>query len=106
MTEAQITAHVMQRWRTLGLPNTLVASVPNMGARGQHGLTPGIPDLICIGPAFVGFLELKTEKGRVSEAQELFKTLCVVNGIPHSITYGLDQAVTILEHWKMIRRAA
>lgn len=106
VTEAQITKHVMERWNKMGLPNTIVASIPNMGARGQYGLTRGLPDLLCIGPGFVGFLELKTEKGRVSKDQRAFKSLCVANGIPHSITYGLEQAVTVLEHWKMIRRAA
>lgn len=104
MSEAQITRHVMQRWRTLGLPNTKVASIPNMGARGQYGLTPGLPDLVCIGPAFTGFLELKTESGKLSKAQEDFKLLCIRNAIPHAVAYGLDQAVDVLEHWKMIRR--
>lgn len=106
MTEAQITRHIMARWRSLGLPNTLVASIPNAGARGQYGLTRGLPDLLCIAPGFVGFLELKTAKGKVSKHQAAFKTLCVANGIPHSISYGLDEAVAVLEHWKIVRKAA
>lgn len=106
MTEAQITSHVMARWRSLGLPDTLVASIPNQRAAGQHGLTRGLPDLLCIGPNFVGFLELKRAGGKVSAQQKDFKLLCVANGIPHSIAYGLEQAVAVLEHWKMIRPEA
>lgn len=106
MTEAQITKHVIDRWRIMGMPNTMVASIPNMGARGQYGLTSGLPDLLCIAPGFVGFVELKAAKGRPSATQQAFKSLCVRNGVPHSITYGLDQAIAILEHWKLLRREA
>lgn len=106
MTEAQITKHVMARWRNMGLPDTLLASIPNMGAKGQYGLTRGLPDLLCIAPGFVGFLELKTEKGKVSKHQEQFKLLAIRNGIPCAITYGLEQAVDVLETWKIIRPEA
>lgn len=106
MTEAQITKHVMARWRSMGLPDTLVASIPNMGAKGQYGLTRGLPDLLCIGPNFVGFLELKREGGKVSKHQEQFKMLAIRNGIPCAIAYGLEQAVAVMEAWKMIRPEA
>jgi hypothetical protein len=106
MTEAQITRHVIERWRTLGLPRTLVASIPNMGARGQYGLTPGLPDLVCVAPKFVGFIELKTEKGRTSKHQEAFQVLCEANDIPCAVTYGLDQAIATMERWNLIRRTS
>ncbi len=103
MTEAQITKAVMDHWRSFGLPRTLVASIPNMGARGQYGLTKGLPDLIIITPDGVGFIELKTVKGKPTKEQMAFKTLCVANGIRHSITYGRDQPIEMLEHWGAVK---
>ena len=104
MTEAQITKAVMDHWRTCGLEKTLVASIPNMGARGQYGLTKGLPDLLVITPGGVGFIELKTEKGRPTKEQQAFKVLCISNEIRHSITYGREQPIKILEHWGAVRK--
>ena len=104
--EKQIQAAVIDRWRVLGVPGSLVCAVPNAGALGQPGLTAGIFDLICIGPLFVGFLELKRESGRLSAHQEAFRLLLLRNGIPHAVAYGLDEAIIALEFWGIIRRAA
>lgn len=103
MTEAQITAAVMAHWRACGLPKTLVASIPNQRAFGQPGLTKGLADLLVIAPGFVGFIELKTAKGKLSQAQKDFQYLCIVNGIPHSVCYGRDEPIEILRHWKIVK---
>lgn len=106
MTEAEITRAVMQHWKALGQPNTLVASIPNMGARGQYGLTKGLPDLLVMGPSLpVGFIELKTEKGTIKEAQLAFKDHCEALNIPHAITRGRDQPIRLLEQWGIVRKA-
>ena len=103
MTEAQITAAVIAHWRSRGLPKTLVASIPNQRAFGQPGLTKGLADLLVIAPSFVGFIELKTAKGKLSQAQKDFQYLCIVNGIPHSVCYGRDEPIEILKHWKIVK---
>ena len=106
MTEAQITRAVMAHWRTLGQPNTLVASIPNMGARGQYGLTAGLPDLMVIGPWLpVGFIELKTDTGRVRDAQQAFADHCKRLNIPHAITRGRDEPIEILKSWGIVKAA-
>jgi hypothetical protein len=105
--EADIHSAVMTHWRALGLPGTLVATIPNMGAFGQHGLTKGLPDLLVMAPGLpVGFIELKTDKGAISEAQIHFKDRCESLSIPHAITRGRDEPIRLLEQWGVVRRAA
>lgn len=107
MREAEIHKAVMAHWRSLGLPKTLVATIPNMGAMGQHGLTAGLPDLMVLAPDLpVGFIELKADKGKLSEAQKAFKERCVVLGIPMAVTYGRDEPVRVLEEWRVVRTSA
>lgn len=107
MRESHITKGVMDHWRTLGLPRTLVASIPNMGARGQYGLTKGLPDLMVLGDFMgVGFIELKAEKGRMSPSQVEFQSLCRELGIEHRVTWGRDDPIAVLEEWGIVRRQA
>jgi len=104
MTESDIHRAVIAHWRALGLPNTLVATIPNMGAMGQHGLTKGLPDLLVIAPGLpVGFIELKADKGRLSPAQTDFKRMCISAGIPMAVTYGRDEPVQVLQAWKVVK---
>lgn len=76
------------------------------------GLKPGIADLIFWrGDSIICFLELKAEKGRLSESQMAFKGDCDANGTPYRVAHSLDEALTILDdlgacrtNWR--RRAA
>lgn len=106
MTEAQITRAVVAHWRACGLPGTMVAAIPNMGARGQYGLTKGLPDLLVLSPELpVGFLELKTDKGRSRPEQEDFAAMCNSLDIHHAITRGRDEPIRVLEAWGVVRAA-
>lgn len=104
MTEAEITKAVVAHWRSRGVAGSLVASIPNMGARGQYGLTKGLPDLLVIVPGYpVAFLELKTENGKLSEHQRAFGDICTGAGVLNAVAYGLDQALAVLEAWGALR---
>ena len=104
MSEAAIHKAVVAHWRALGVPGSLVATIPNMGAMGQHGLTKGLPDLMVMAPGLpVGFIELKAEKGRLSEAQLDFKMSCEGIGVPYALTFGRDEPIAILEKWQVVR---
>ena len=104
MNEKQITRAVIEHWRSAGKPQTLVASIPNAGAMGQYGLTPGLPDLLVIGPDIrTAFIELKTNKGKVSDAQRAFGELCMGNGILYAITYGRDEPIELLRAWRIVK---
>ena len=104
MNEAAITKAVLDHWRKCGLPNTLVASIPNMGSRGQYGLTKGLPDLLVLKPnGFVGFLELKTEKGRLGPNQKWFAELCAVTEQNYACTFGREDPIAKLREWGVVK---
>ncbi len=106
MKEFQIHKAVVAHWKALGIPGTLVATIPNMFAHGQAGLTKGLPDLILIAPKLHGYLELKTEIGKLTGPQEEFQALCIARGIPFYVTYGRDEPIRLLEELGIVRRAA
>jgi hypothetical protein len=109
MSEKDILAAVLAHWRALGQPNTLVSTIPNAGAFGQLGLTKGLPDLLVLGPSIpgrVGFIELKTAKGKPSEAQIDFQARCQSLGLSYAMTFGRDEPIYTLECWGVVRRAA
>lgn len=108
--ETAIQAATLEHWLKLGLPNTLVAAIPNAFAHGQPGLTPGLPDLMVLGPHLpggVGFIELKRDgHSKPSAGQIAFARLCAALGITIELAYGRDEPIAILEQWGIVRRAA
>jgi hypothetical protein len=102
---------VMEHWGWLRRPDTLLAAIPNAGALGQPGLTPGLADLVALGPdlpggAHVGFIELKRhDRSVISDSQVSFAELCHSLRVPHSFAFGRDDAVRVLEAWGLTRRA-
>ena len=107
--ERENQAAVIDHWRTLGRPLTLVAAIPNANAHGQPGLTPGLADLLVMGPDIPGrfpiaFMELKrSHRDRRSEAQENFATLCAALGIICTTAHGRDEPIEYLERWNVVR---
>jgi hypothetical protein len=108
--EAEIQSAVLETWQLIGLPDTLVAAIPNQNSHGQPGLTPGLPDLMILKPSLampVGFIELKrNRKSVVSEAQWDFAKLCARLCIPHAFAFGRDEPISILERWGVVRKAS
>ncbi|WP_091946809.1 VRR-NUC domain-containing protein [Methylorubrum salsuginis] len=104
MRESAIQAAVVQHWRLFGQPHTLVAAIPNEAAKGQPGLTKGLPDLLVIGGRVrIAFLELKTPNGSLSFEQKLFRNLCAFVGIECVAAYGRDEPIAVLEGWGILR---
>lgn len=103
LKESRIHKLVVDHWRKLGKPGTLVATIPNQNAFGQHGLTKGLPDLIVIGPGVHAYVELKTETGKLTQPQREFQALCASHGIRHAVTYGRDEPIKLLEQWGIVR---
>jgi hypothetical protein len=67
------------------------------------GVVPGVPDLIIIRGGAVFGLELKADKGRLSEAQRLVHARMQTAGAIVAVAYGLDAAVRQLEMWGLLR---
>lgn len=106
-SEKDIHTAVIDHWRSCGVPGSLVATIPNMRAAGQAGLHKGLPDLIIIAPRLpIGFVELKKIGGKLSPAQDAFRSLCIDRGVPYALTYGRDQPIVVLEEWGAVRKRA
>jgi hypothetical protein len=107
--EGLIQAAVIDHWKALGVPGSLVAAVPNANAHGQPGLTRGLPDLVVITPRLgplTGFIELKADDGVPSDDQRAMCRLMTDRGIPYAMTWGRDEPIRVLEDWGAVRRAA
>ena len=106
-SEKAIHAAVIAHWRAFGVPGSLVATIPNMGAFGQSGLFKGLPDLMVVSPGLpdghVGFIELKKSGGLVSEQQADFAALCHLRGILWEVTFGRDEPIHVLEKWGAVK---
>jgi hypothetical protein len=107
ISEKAIQAAVVDHWRAMGVPDSLVAAIPNARAFGQPGLHKGLFDLLVIAPGFgVGFIELKTELGELSSAQKEFKQVLLRAGVNYAVCIGRDAPIQVLEQWRIVRRAA
>ena len=108
LPEKAIHAAVMAHWRAFKVPGSLVATIPNEFAKGQAGLTPGLPDLMVIAPGLpegvTGYIELKADNGLVRESQADFAALCHLRGIPWEVTFGRDEPIAVLEKWGAVKR--
>ena len=108
--EVEIQAACLEHWLALGLPNTLVAAIPNAFAHGQPGLTRGLPDLLVLGPRVpsgVGFIELKRDAASPISAEQLaFGDLCFKLYIAHAICVGRDEPIRQLERWGVVKAQA
>ena len=108
--EKDIQAAVVQHWALLGRPLTLVAAIPNANAHGQPGLTPGLADLLVMGPDVpnhIAFMELKRRRRDTpTEEQLAFATLCAKLGLNCPCVHGRDEPIEQLEQWNVVRQQA
>lgn len=103
--EAVIQRAIIARLKLSGIvchhsPNAARRSV-NAGRRIKaDGMITGWPDLIVVGPeGLVAFLEVKTPRGKLSEAQrEIGMALCRM-GHTWQVVRSQDEAVTWLQAW-------
>lgn len=64
------------------------------------GLKPGWADNVLIGPDGRHYwLEIKGKKGKLSEAQVIFRAEMVKRGVPHAVVHSVDAALVILKEW-------
>lgn len=111
--EAALQASIVQYVRTVA-PHILIFHVPNGEWRDKRtaaklkwmGLVPGIPDLCLIRPASlgVGFWEVKTERGKFTEAQKEIAKWCNTSAVPYWSVRSIDDARIALEEWGVVTR--
>lgn len=107
MSEDTIHKAVVQHLKVRARPDCLWFHVPNGGSRNvaeaaklkAMGTTPGIPDLCLIIGGTTHFLELKTRKGKLSQAQWIAKVRAEKAGAVYAVAHGLDEALLQLSEW-------
>lgn len=103
--EQAIQKSIVDALRKLGIT---VVAIPNEGKRTAHngarmraaGLTAGMPDLVLLLPeSRCALLEVKTDKGKLSENQEAFRDLVLSLGVMWAVVRSIDDVLAKLEEW-------
>jgi len=79
--------------------DVFIFAIPNGGHRHiatarklkAEGVVSGVADLCLITNGVVSFVEVKTDKGKMSPAQAEFAEICILNDIPHFIVRNIEQ---------------
>ena len=111
-SEDSIQRALVDRWRWLGAPGSILAHLPNGGFRNKatagrmraQGVLPGVPDLLIGSPASgLAFMELKRRGGRLSPAQREVHAILRGIGVEVLTLDDLDTAIAALEARGVIR---
>lgn len=110
MNENAIQRAVVKHLKERAAPGVFAFHVPNGGYRKPVeaaimkglGVKAGVPDIIAIHKGKVYALELKTEKGRPTEAQLAALGAIEAAGGYTALCHGLDPALRALETWGIL----
>jgi Holliday junction resolvase len=86
--------------QVLSYAGWLVMHIPNQSTRGRQrwaGLLPGAPDLVAVKRGRVVFLEVKTEKGKVSEKQSEVYDLLRLHGMEVRVVRRVDDIADLIQ---------
>jgi len=97
-TEHQVQSALVE-WFRHRWPKVRIFAIPNGGLRSKRvandlrweGVSPGVPDLFV--PAWRLWIEVKTEKGRLSPAQRDWIQYLESVGYRCLVVYGIDDAI-------------
>jgi hypothetical protein len=115
LTEAQLQRAIWEHVRMRGVRRTFLfhpinGGVHQIGRRAginsALGVVSGVPDLIGVREGHFFALELKTENGRLSDAQQGVLIRLRDAGATAMHTHGLNQALEMLERWEFLRGCA
>ena len=81
------------------VPNERRSSPQAMGRLIAMGLRPGVADLVVWWAHGIGYIEVKAEKGRLSDAQKKFKTRCENSGVSYDVVYSLYDVKKLLDSY-------
>jgi hypothetical protein len=109
--EQQYQRAVIQHIAWRARPGVFAFHVPTGGWRSRVesailkaiGTVAGVPDIICIFQGRVYALELKAERGRVTDVQRVVHERLREAGAHVAVAHGIDQALAQLEAWNLLR---
>lgn len=100
----------MQHLRARSAPHVFAFHVPNGGYRKpiegailkSLGVVAGTPDIFIVKGGHCFALELKAEKGRISDNQREAMRRLEAAGATVGVAHGLDAALSTLEQWGVL----
>jgi hypothetical protein len=110
-TEQTIQAAIFQHLACRGASGVYAFHVPNGGARSPIegailkglGVRAGVPDVIAVRDGRTYALEIKSPGGRLTAAQNAAHAALRAAGATVETTFSLDDALTVLEGWGLLR---
>lgn len=109
LSEARIQAAIIEHLERRG--RGVAFHVPNGGARNKaeaarfkaQGVRAGVPDVLIFHAGKAYALELKSERGRVSPAQQSMLERLAAEGVTCSVAHGVDEAIGTLSLWGLLK---
>ena len=112
VSEKSEQAHIIQALRTIGAKVYTIGRPPRRDAVHKGtGIAIGLPDLLSFlpesstTPRHLLWIEVKSARGRLSEAQKAFRDVCQVCGVPHLVG-GLDDVLAYLLERRYVSEVA
>lgn len=113
MTESQIQRAIVQLcdliledgYRCIAVPNASIRTAGGKAGNYCPGLARGFPDLLVIGQGRVCAMEVKTDKGRLSDFQKDWASWFTNAGAtPWAVVRSVDDVMTCLTVWNIPTR--
>lgn len=109
-TQASIVAYlraVLVKARVYAIPNGGLRSKKEAAKMKWTGVLAGVPDLCIIAPmGRAYFIEVKSAKGVLSEAQREFNNWFATNGVPYVVARSLKDVEVAIDSWNLETRTA
>ena len=110
--EQQMQKTVFEHIRARANPGAFAFHVPNGvnssarigGILKAAGVVSGVPDICVVHRATVHFLELKAGKNKPTSNQNAVMNALKLAGARVAVASSLDEALTTLEYWGVLRR--
>jgi hypothetical protein len=91
-------------WRWSHYPSGEHRDIRTASKLKQMGVQLGWPDFLLLDPTGrLHALELKRQGETLTDDQEDFQAWCIVHSVPHSVSRSVDEALTVLSAWGVLR---
>ena len=108
-SEAQLSKTFFE-WLQLAKPRCIYTAVPNGGHRNvieasnfkRQGVIAGAGDWVFTWDLGSGWIELKTDTGKLNPNQEAFRESCQRLGVKYEVARSLDECISALKSWGRI----
>ena len=91
-------------WRWSHFPSGERRDIRTAAKLKAMGVQRGWPDFTLFDPTGrLHALELKPEGETLTDDREDFQTWCIARGVPHSVSRSVDEALTVLGAWGVLR---